>query len=74
MITISEPFTDTLEFKNIKKVLSSKSFTDEFTSNLDNKNVNEILKKVKLLKNKTIIAISHDHNLENFFDRKIEVC
>ena len=47
---------------------------DEFTSNLDNKNINDILKKIKLINNKTIVAISHDHNLENYFDRKIEIC
>lgn len=47
---------------------------DEFTSNLDDKNISDILKKIKLINNKTIIAISHNHNLENYFDRKIEIC
>ena len=42
---------------------------DEFTSNLDKKNVKEILENIRSVKNKTIICISHDEKLSQYFDR-----
>ena len=45
MINISEPYIDNLELKNIKKVLSSRNFTDGFFQNKCEKLISKIIKK-----------------------------
>ena len=45
MINISEPYIDNLELKNIKKVLSSRNFTDGFFQNNCEKLISKIIKK-----------------------------
>ena len=45
MINISEPFTDNLELKNIKKILKTKNFTDGYFQKICEDKISKIIKQ-----------------------------